>query len=356
MDAGQGAHIRELDGRGMIYSSLLYALCLTIATLGAWTDLHSGNMRNAHILAGAALGAALSAVAILRGMPAWPSFLSWCVNFALATLVGVLFYLSDIWAPGDAKLYMLLAALMPRQCYAARTGNIFPALDIVIYAYAAGYLYLLFSAKRKESARLLKRELFRFDRASMPRLLRSIGFFSGAQMLVHAAFPAFAQDNYALILLAAMGLQYLIESKAPALMKLLGCAGIAASLVCCVAAGQYSTMLVSLLLSAALALVSRALYEMASVNSYREIPGDEVSAGAILSLGSVLAMQRCIDPNIPRSTTESRRSRLSARQAEAVRNWCKITGRTVAVVEMLPFVPFMLAALILEPLRSFLFA
>lgn len=114
-------------------------------------------------------------------------------------------------------------------------------------------------------------------------------------------------------------------------------------------------MLASLLLSTAFAIISRALFEMGSVNSYREIPGNEAGAGAILSLGSVLAMQRCTDPNIPRSTTESRRSRLSAHQLEAVRNWCRITGRTVAVVEMLPFVPFMFAALILEPLRCFLF-
>lgn len=340
----------------MIYSVLLYALCLTVAALGAWTDLHSGNMRNAHLVSGAAVGAIISAIAILRGMPAWPDFWGWGVNFVLATLVSVLFYLADIWAPGDAKLYMLLAALFPRRYYAARPGNMFPALSIVIFAYAAGYLYLLFSSRRKEGANLLRRGLLHLDRASMPRLLHSIGFFSGAQMLVHMLFPAFAQANHALIVLAAMGIQYLVESKAPALMKLLGSAGMAAAIACGIAAGLYSTMLVSILLSGAFALISRALFEMASINSYREVAGDEVRPGMILSLGSIIAMQRCIDPNIPRSTTESRRSRLSAPQAEAVRNWCKITGSPVMMVEMLPFVPFILAALILEPLRLFLFS
>ena len=302
------------------------------------------------------MGLAISALAILRNMPPWSDFFSWGVNLALAGVFSVVFYLLDIWAPGDAKLFILLASLYPQRYYAARPGNIFPSLSIVVYAFAVGYLYLICSSFWKKRTRLTAHNVLVFNRMTIINTVFTLGFFIGFQMLIQVVFPAFAEANYALILLTAISINYLVESKTPALMRILGLVGIAVGLGCGILTGQYSALLISVPFSIVAALVSHVLINMASFNSYREIPGDAVRPGIILSLGSIVAMQKCIDPNIPRSTTENRRSRINNTQAEAVKKWCRITKSSITIVEMLPFVPFILVAVIIEPLRLYLFS
>jgi len=90
-------------------------------------------------------------------------------------------------------------------------------------------------------------------------------------------------------------------------------------------------------------------------SNYREINGTEITAGMILSYGTILCMKKCIDPDLPRTTTEDRRSRLSQAQAEAVQRWCKNAKRTAVIVETIPFAPFIAAATLLEILKYFIF-
>ena len=340
----------------MIYSILLYILCVALSTIGTWTDLRSGNMRNAHLITAAIIGLAISIAAILRQMPPWNSLLYWGINLVLSAVVSIIFYLSDVWAPGDAKLFILLVTLYPQKYYAARPGNVFPALSIVVYAYAAGYLYLLGQGFRHKKTRISARALISLDKNSITNMLCSLGFFVGTQMLVYALFPVFSKANYTLILLSVIGLNYLIDQKAPAVMRILGSLGLVAGILISIITGQYSAFIISIPLGIAVAFILRVLTYMASTNSYREITGEAVKPGIILSFGSIMAMQKCIDPNIPHSTTENRRSRINADQAEAVKNWCRITKNPITIVEMLPFVPFILIAVLIEPLRLYLFS
>lgn len=340
----------------MIYSVLLYSLCLVLSAIGAWTDLHAGNMRNTHLIIGAAVGIAISAVSLLRGAPAWDSLQNWGINFCLSIIVSIVFYLSDVWAPGDAKLYILIAALYPQRYYAARPGNIFPALSIVVFAYAAGYIYLICEAIFRHKARLQVRQFLHFDRVSIFSMLASLGFFIGFQMLLHTLFPSFAGANYALVLLVTIGISYLASQKAPRLAQGLGVLGLLVAVCCSIVTKQYTAILSSIPLGIVVALITRLLLGIAGSNSYREIPGAELKPGMILSFGSIMAMQKCIDPNIPHSTTENRRSRISSLQAEAVRNWCRITGSPISIVEMLPFLPFVFVAVFIEPIRLYMFS
>ena len=230
----------------MIYSVLLYSLCLVLSAIGAWTDLNAGNMRNNHLLVGAAFGIVISAMSLLRGSPAWDTLPDWGINFCLSILVSIVFYLSDVWAPGDAKLYILITALYPRRYYAARPGKIFPALSIVVFAYAAGYIYLICEAVIKNKARLQVKQFLNFDRVSILSMLSSLGFFIGFQMLVHTRFPSFAAANYALILLVTIGVNYLVSQKTPRLAQGLGALGLLVAICCGIVTKQYTAILSSM--------------------------------------------------------------------------------------------------------------
>ena len=142
------------------YDVLLLAIALAICSMGAYTDIRRGMVRN-HQLVVALAGAAL--VSLVRSLQAPPSpveVLNWGINLACALGLSVVFYLQDLWAPGDAKLFLCMAAIYPRGLYAAREGNIFPALSFAVSAFALGYLYLVIQA-------LVKRERISIADASL---------------------------------------------------------------------------------------------------------------------------------------------------------------------------------------------
>ena len=339
----------------MIFSVLLIALCLLVSIIGAWTDIKTGRVLNLYLLIVAGIGTIIYFVAIATRQADLTNLPRWGINLALSILLSIVFYISDVWAPGDAKLFMLVAALYPMSFYAAPSTNLFPALSVVVFAYAVGYIYLVITALRRSKAGERKLKLPTFDRSFVVGFLINAGLIIGVQMVIATLLPVFFEANQVFVLLCIVGLCYILQRKWPRVLSILGIVGLVATIITSVITSEYRTLLLSLPLSIIVALLTQLLVRMADTNSYREIKGEELKPGMILSYGSVLAMQKCIDPNIPRQTTENRRSRLSASQAEAVRNWCRITNRTIMIVEMLPFAPFICIGLAIELIRHFLF-
>jgi len=339
----------------MTFPILLIALCLLVSIIGAWTDIRAGRVPNLYLLIAAALGAIIYASAIATHQTFWTSFPGWAINLTLAVILSVVFYLYDVWAPGDAKLFILVTAIYPLSFYAAPAANLFPALSIVVFAYAVGYLYLVALALRRSRTGDRTLLLPTINRAFIIGFLINAGVIIGLQMAIATLLPDFYTANQVLVLLSTVGFCYILQRKWPKILLFVGAIGLLSALIMAVITSEYSTLLVSLPLSIIMALLTQLLVRLADTNSYREIKGEEVKPGMILSYGSILAMQNCIDPNIPRQTTENRRSRLSISQAEAVRNWCRITNRPVMIVEMLPFAPFLCVGLIIELIRHILF-
>ena len=339
----------------MIFSVLRIALCLTVSILGALTDIKTGRVRNSYLLIAAGAGIVINIASIMvQGIDS-VNLSRWAINFGFSIALSVVFYLSDVWAPGDAKLYMLVTALYPMDFYAAQPNNLFPALSIVIFAYAIGYIYLVIVALRKGKDGTRKLQLPTLDRTFFFGFLINAGMIIGFQLLLATLLPGFFEGNRVLILLCLVGFCFILQRKWPTVLTALGLIGIVITAVTTVISEDYSTLYLSLPLSVIVALLTQLLIRMADSNSYREISGDELTPGMILSFGSILAMQKCIDPNIPHHTTENRRSRLSVSQTEAVRNWCHVTNRPIIIVEMLPFAPFICMGLIVELIRHFLF-
>ena len=338
----------------MIYPLLLIGLCLLITVVGAWTDIRAGRVSNKYLLATAAIGAIIYASAIAMHQTTWTSLASWSINLLLSIILSIVFYLYDVWAPGDAKMFILVAALYPFAYYAAPPANLFPALSIIVFAYAVGYIYLVIVALSRPKKGQRKLELPTLDRSFIVGFLINAGVIIGSQIAIETLFPHFCEANQVLVLLSTVGLCYILQRKYPKALSALGVLNLLATLILAVITLDYKALLLSLPLSIIMALLTQLLVRMADTNSYREIKGEELRPGMILSYGSIMAMQKCIDPNIPRQTTENRRSRLSTSQAEAVRNWCRITNRPVMIVEMLPFAPFIGIGLLVELLRHFL--
>ena len=124
----------------------LLGFSVLVALDGSITDIRFGKVKNGHLL----VAFAIWAVSILiysicrREEFVFPLF-SFLLNLILSIVLSVVLYRLDIWAPGDCKLFLVLSLIYPLTRYATKDGNIFPSLDIVIYAFALGYLWLIAS-------------------------------------------------------------------------------------------------------------------------------------------------------------------------------------------------------------------
>lgn len=130
-------------------------LVMCVAGIGAFTDIHSGHVRNNHLVVALVLWLMLAVSESFFLHSSFANIFPSSLNVILSTITAIIFYLSDIWAPGDCKLYIIITLIFPMRAYVVREGNIFPALDFVVYAFALGYIFLLAMAfTRKTDAKI----------------------------------------------------------------------------------------------------------------------------------------------------------------------------------------------------------
>ena len=326
-------------------------LALSAAGLGAFTDIRSGRVKNKHLMIflAAWLVLVVSEYFILHSSSI-PIF-SLALNVLLAVVVSVIFYLADIWAPGDCKLYIVISLIFPMRAYVVRKGNIFPALDFVIYSFALGYIFLLAGTFTRKIAVNLSPA---FNVKHVLSVLVNAGIISLLNILLNICAPTFLYANHVLCILSSAAAVFLLQKKADKARIITGITGLMCILVHSILLGSWLNTCLNFAASLVIASAVEFISSRVRVNTYREISGDEVRPGMILSFATVWAMRKCIDPELPKTTTENRRSRLSQRQASAVKTWCRNARSNVVIVEMMPFAPFIAGAVVIEILRFML--
>ena len=272
------------------------------------------------------------------------------LNVILSVITTVIFYLTDIWAPGDCKLYITISLIFPVRAYVVKEGNIFPALDFVVYAFALGYIFLLamtFSRSKAEKVNLRPN----FSIKHYVSILANAGTISFINIMLNTFAPKFFYANQVLCILSLAALTFILQKKADKARKITGFTGLIYILVQSILYRSWLNVLMSLAVSLVIASAIEIISSRVRANTYREISGDEVKPGMILSFTSLWAMRKCNDPELPKTTTENRRSRLTQTQAEAVKTWCRNAHSSVIIVEMMPFAPFIAGAAVIQVLR-----
>lgn len=335
---------------------LYLGLSLAAAVVGAVTDTKYGRVKNKHLLIALCLWLLIAIIGAIHN-GAFVSFSTpFLLNFLLGSVASIFLYLCDIWAPGDAKLYLLIILIFPFNCYIRREGNIFPSLDLIVFAFAIGYCILIFDAffKRQEKG---KNEFSLKNTGSMGFALTGVisnaGIISAAGSITERFFPVFYYGNSILIILLIT--VFILLTSKYRIKNIVGFICFCIFVIVSIINGDIFGTIKWCLQGAVIALIISYANGKIRQSIYRSISGDEIKPGMILSFASVWSMQKCIDPDIPRSTTETRRSRLTDKQAIAVKEWCRITKREVTVVEMLPFAPSFAAAVLVIILRFFLY-
>lgn len=330
------------------------ALVLFIAGLGAFTDIRYGRVRNKHLILAVVLWIVL-AVSEAFFLQASVKILPLALNLILSITAAIILYLTDIWAPGDCKLYIIISLIFPTHAYLIREGNIFPALDFIVYAFALGYIFLLTTTLSNRTAKKVNLSLT-FSIKHYLSILVNAGTISFMNILLNDFVPKFFYANQILCILSSAALIFILQKKADTARKITGLVGLGYILYKSILLGSWLNTCMSLTLSIIVASVIEFISSRVRSNTYREISAYEVKSGMILSFTSLWAMRKCLDPELPKTTTETRRSRLTQRQAEAVKTWCINAHSNVVIVETIPFAPFIAGAAVIQVLRFLILA
>lgn len=338
-----------------VYASI--AICT--AMIGGITDIRCGRVKNRHLLYAVACWlCALGIDFVIHGRVS-AEFIPTLLNMVFSAALTAVLYLKDIWAPGDGKLFLFIALVYPLSLSPCEDGNVFPALDIVIYAFAIGYVFLLVSAiVRKSDANETSfaadaKNILQWSRIGS--VISNIGLVASINMGLQYVCADFLAANRSLCSLCMIALIYLANRKNQTLRRIVGYAGLCILFAIAIVNGTGPSMFAAIIQGLITSVVIEMLNERMDKNCYRTIKGAEIKPGMILSHASVWNMQNCIDPNLPKTTTETRRSRLTPAQAQAVQLWCQNARQDVTIVEMLPFAPCIAVATVIYIIRFIAF-
>lgn len=336
----------------MIYIDILPVLFISI--VGAITDIRHGRVNNIHLILTIVMWIIVNVIKVLTSNTESLSP-SWITNLWLSLITSVIFYITDIWAPGDSKLFCVIALTFPFFMYPERVGNIFPSLDFVIYAFATGYLVVLVTSLYKISSGKENLANNRVSHKITSRRIISIASNIGFMAAMHTALDIFCgsfyESNRVFCSLFIIGLLCIIQVRAKPAKPILGVLGLLFLITTTILYRTWNSTFTNIIVCIVLSILFDIINDSARTNTYRVISGNDVKPGMILSYMTVLSMQRCIDPNIPHTTTENRRSRITEIQAEAVKTWCKNAKSDIIIVEMIPFAPFIGLAVAIEIIR-----
>ena len=268
------------------------ALVLSAAVLGAFTDIRCGLVRNRHLL--------------------------------LALVLWLILAVSEFFVLRSSSIPVLPLALNALLAFAA-------------------------AISRKTACTFSIKPVFSLQHVIS--VLTNAGTISSFNILLDTFAPEIFYANQMLCILASIAFTYLLQKKAENFRKLIGFIGLMYILVQSILRNTWLNTCLSMIISLILASAIEVISSRVHTNTYREISGNEIRPGMILSFVSLWAMRKRTDPELPHTTTENRRSRLTQKQADAVKSWYRKSGNTIVIVEMIPFAPFIAGAVVIEILR-----
>ncbi len=136
---------------------------LLVGAIAAYEDFRSGKIRNKLILFGLGSGFFLLLISVLTGALPVDIFWQSLLNAFIALFLGYVLWYFDLWAAGDAKLFFVLALLLPLRFYWRGFLPVFPSLVILINAFTPLLIFIfcqsVFLAAKKAFLFFKQREL-----------------------------------------------------------------------------------------------------------------------------------------------------------------------------------------------------
>ena len=331
-----------------IIDIFLLICLLCVCVYGAVSDIRSGIISNRVLLPFACTGIALDAVNYLVFYKEYQAV--FLVNFVLALVSSLFFYMTHIWAGGDSKMLMTVMLLYPvKYCYTYH-GSKGTFYFVIMFSFAIGFLYLLFSSfverirKRKSIDTTM---VIKFIKSFFVRYLMLTVYSALFTLLNRIVISKFFILNSLSISICYFVIPWIVAKfdflqKRIIILLILGVDIILAVtnriMPIDLNARSYIIILVS-------ALIQSLMIEF----NYETIKTEDVQKGMILSLPTTILFMNSRVKGLPKLSNEDLSSRLTEEEAASVRRWrTTSTGRDeIIIVRKIPFGIFISAGVFL---------
>lgn len=275
---------------------------------------------------------------------------NYSVNLFISIIVSFCFFYFNIWAAGDAKLFIAIIFMIPFEVYEVSSKNIFPALNVLIIIFSVAFLYIvcetiyLWIKDKKKIERLGFLSLNKYN-IKDNIILYFMGYFLSSiiNSIAYTFFEEFSLNNSGMlvlcIMLTLMFVYRVIQNKIK--MYLFSFIFLLLNLIYYLLYGfNIGIINIHLLLIVIIIMLFRRISEE---YNYEEIKIDDLKPRMILSYASVLKFYGSRVKGLPSITTENTDSRLTEEEVESIKRWSKTKNGTdtIVVVRHMPFAPFM---------------
>ena len=266
-------------------------------------------------------------------------------NILTTIIISFMFFYFNIWAAGDAKLFITLSVCIPVQLFERNPISIFPSELLLILIFSSAFIYILFETIYlfiKDKSRFEKNES---DNKSIKETITNFVLTTSVLTLINNILfyllPKFMSQNIILSIIISMfigiSLNEIKDKK-----EIIIIVTLLLNIVLFIIAGVHLTWLNLIYL-----LVSMITMEFRKVSgkyNYKEIETNKVQVGMILSVESSILFRNSRVKNLPGLSTEQTDSRLKDKEVDAIKRWAKTKKgiNHMIIVKYIPFAPFML--------------
>ena len=339
---------------------LLLALQLGAGVFATASDLRTGKIYNRDLLLFGLLGALVYGLAALTVRPGpaidWPELLT---NALCTVGVAFLLFYARFWSPGDAKLFCLMALLMPVSLYPA--GLLFPGFDLLAVVFGLGFGYAVVESlyqhardarrppaeRRVVGGRAMGAAAWR---AWLLRYLAATLWLGLLYRVLGRLDEELVSRDRGLLMVGGLILLVLVYSRLqrPRVLLAVIAAGVPVNVLYLLLSGGPWLSWADVY-SPLVALIAIGVMQLLTRYDYLRIPVAELKPGMILALATIAGFRGSRREGLPRGTTETTASRLTAAEVEGIRAWsaAKASNSHVVIVVHVPFAPFILAGTVL---------
>lgn len=327
----------------------MLTLLVILLALATYTDCREGYIYNQHMKYGALLAIMMSAV--YYGSVGSAFAVPFLCNFAILAFIGAALYGFHIWAGGDTKLLLVIGLCIPGRLYLLQPHGIGASIIIVAVAFLIAFGWVMvrgiYLGWRNGNLLQMQHKVFPYRRMIVSCLMM-IGIIQGIDLALHPHFflkmqtePLLFLSCYCLVIFGMMKVRARLSTAA---MGIIAAASWLASGWMMMASHSGFVFNLQWRLSIyALVIALMVLRSMLEKYGYEKIPTSSVTAGQILSAGTVMQFAKSRVQGLPSIMTEDLYARLTEEEAASVRRWekSKYGKSEVVIVKKIPFAVFL---------------
>ncbi len=322
------------------YEAALMSLIGLVGVFGTLTDIKNGIIKNKTLLIITLTGVVINAIYLSIFVKSLIKI--YFINLAFVAGICICLYAFKFWAAGDSKLLICIISLYPVRLYSSSFGYYVPGVGILVMIFLIAYIYVILDS----IIQFLKREKYfnsgKINVKGLGLFLKSYAisfiYLRALSLVLGMKLADFYYNNIIAFYFVNIFIAVIVYEKS--FFKKWYCIFIVLAInVLCSWHMEFNLWSLN---SYLILLISLILKRVLSGYNYKNIKTQNVEPGMVLSYITVMKFQKSAIKNLPKSTEENIKSRITEIESDAIKRWetSKYGEGTIIIVRKIPFAIF----------------